>query len=136
MKLGSGVLIAIGLAFLCIGIVGIVVPILPSTPFLLVASACFFKASPRLHAWLTSHPRLGPPIARVSSGKGLTRREKIMIYAFACAMILPVLILSTSTHLRVFLLALLIVKAVVFVRMKESCPTDGARPSDSTHPVE
>lgn len=136
MKLGSGVLIAIGLAFLCLGIVGIVVPILPATPFLLVASACFLKGSPRLHAWLTSHPRLGPAITRVSERRGLTRREKVMIYAFACAMILPVFILSTSTHLRVFLLALLIVKAVVFIRMKEASPTDFARPSDSTYPVE
>ncbi len=136
MKLRSGALIAIGLAFLCLGIVGIVLPVLPATPFLLVASACFLKGSPRLHAWLTSHPRLGPAIVRVSEGRGLTRREKIMIYAFACVMILPVLVLSESTHLRVFLLALLIVKAVVFGRMKESSPTDRTRSSGSMHPVE
>ena len=50
-----------GLA-LALGVAGIVLPLLPTTPFLLVSAFCFARASQRLHDWLVHHPRLGPPI--------------------------------------------------------------------------
>lgn len=54
--------LSLGLLFLAIGLIGVVLPVLPTTPFLLVATAAFAKSSPRLHAWLIAHPVLGPPI--------------------------------------------------------------------------
>ncbi len=123
MKIGSALCVAFGTAFLALGVIGIVVPVLPTTPFLLVASALYVKGSPRLHAWLYRHPVFGPRLARMSSGLGLTAKEKLCIYAFACAMIVPVVVLTKSTHLRVFLLALLVLKAIVFLRL----PTAPAR---------
>jgi hypothetical protein len=48
----------------------------------------------------------------------MTRREKICVYACACAMILPVIMLTRSIHLRVFLIVLLGIKAFVFTRIK------------------
>lgn len=50
-----------GVALTC-GTVGIVLPLLPTVPFLLLAAFCFSRSSDRLHDWLVSHPRLGPPI--------------------------------------------------------------------------
>lgn len=51
-----------GLLALALGVAGVVLPLLPSVPFLLLAAFCFSKSSPRMHAWLVDHPTLGPPI--------------------------------------------------------------------------
>lgn len=52
----------LGALSLVLGLIGIFLPLLPTTPFLILASACFMRASPRIHTWLVSHPYLGPPI--------------------------------------------------------------------------
>jgi uncharacterized membrane protein YbaN (DUF454 family) len=110
-----------GFLLLALGIVGIVLPVLPTTPFLLAASFCFLKSSKRLHTWITTHKYFGPRIKRITES-GLTRREKISIYALVFAMLTPVFILSKSLHLRIFLVVLMLVKAVFFLRIKTAPP--------------
>jgi uncharacterized membrane protein YbaN (DUF454 family) len=110
-------LLAAGCVFLALGLLGLVLPVLPTTPFALAASLCFLKSSLRLHRWVTGHPVLGPRIQRFRT-RGITVREKVCIYCAVCAMILPVIVISRSLHLRVFLIVLLAVKAFVFMRIK------------------
>lgn len=50
----------LGYAATGFGIAGVFLPLVPTTPFLLVAAYAFARSSPRLHHWLTSHPRFGP----------------------------------------------------------------------------
>ncbi|MGL6172233.1 MAG: YbaN family protein [Vibrio sp.] len=52
----------IGITSLCLGIIGLFVPVLPTTPFILLASACFLRSHPRIHDWLLRHPSFGPLI--------------------------------------------------------------------------
>jgi uncharacterized membrane protein YbaN (DUF454 family) len=44
------------------GIIGAVLPLIPTTPFILLAAYCFAKSSPRFHGWLVNHPHFGPLI--------------------------------------------------------------------------
>lgn len=68
--------IASGLLSLGVGIVGIFVPLLPSTVFLLFASYAFARSSERLHGWLMRHPKFGPPIHNWLHGRAIHRTAK------------------------------------------------------------
>lgn len=52
----------IGLLMIVLAIIGAILPIMPTVPFLLVASWCFARSSPRFHHWLHNHKVFGPPI--------------------------------------------------------------------------
>ena len=51
-----------GWVSLILGCIGIILPLLPTTPFILLAAYCFSRSSERLHKWLTTHPQMGPLI--------------------------------------------------------------------------
>lgn len=65
-----------GSVSLVLGLIGVVVPGLPTTPFILLAAACYAKASPRLHAWLLNHRFTGPMLRDWEANRSLTRRTK------------------------------------------------------------
>ncbi|MDR1957088.1 MAG: YbaN family protein [Treponema sp.] len=125
-----------GFLFLLLGIIGIALPVLPATPFFLAASLCFLKGSARVHAWLMAKPFFSKRIARLRNGAGLTKKEKLSIYGLAFVMLLPLIILSPSPHLRIFLVVLLLVKALVFLRMKTAPASEKPLQDDTGNPVE
>jgi len=69
-------LLALGWLSVALGVLGIFLPVLPTTPFLLLAAACFMRSSRRFYLWLVEHPRLGPWIRDYLSGEGIPRRAK------------------------------------------------------------
>ncbi len=66
-----------GLVAVILGIVGIVVPLLPTTPFLLLAAACFLRSSERLYRWLITHRWFGPYIRNYREYHALPLRTKV-----------------------------------------------------------
>lgn len=67
----------IGWLSVALGVMGIFLPVLPTTPFLLLAAACFVRSSPRFYHWLVDHPRLGPWIRDYVEGNGIPLKGKI-----------------------------------------------------------
>lgn len=60
-----------------LGLIGAVLPLLPTVPFLLLAAFCFARSSERLHTWLVTHPKLGQPIQDWNEHGAIRPRAKI-----------------------------------------------------------
>ena len=60
----NAVLIVLGWGFVALGVVGVVLPVLPTTPFMLIALWCFARSSKRFHDWLYHHRLFGPPLRK------------------------------------------------------------------------
>ncbi|MGB6241764.1 MAG: YbaN family protein [Castellaniella sp.] len=86
----------LGTISLVLGVLGVFLPLLPATPFLLLAAFCYMRGSQRLHAWLMSHRILGPYIRDFQSGRGIPLRSKCLALAMmwpslaASAWIMPI----------------------------------------------
>ncbi|UCF45008.1 MAG: YbaN family protein [Candidatus Bathyarchaeota archaeon] len=76
-KLARALWLIAGTICLVLGAIGIVLPILPTTPFLLAAAACYYKSSPRMHNWLLNNKWFGEYIRNYKEGKGLSAKTKI-----------------------------------------------------------
>lgn len=72
------VYVALGILSCALGVIGIFVPLLPTTPFLLLSAALFFHSSPRLYNRLLNHPQLGPYIRHFREHKAIPLRVKII----------------------------------------------------------
>lgn len=72
------ILITIGLISLFLGVLGIFLPVLPTTPFLLLSSALFLRSSKPLYNWLMNHPTFGPYISNFMENKSIPLRIKVV----------------------------------------------------------
>ena len=72
-----GAWLALGLFFVALGIVGALLPLLPTTIFLILAAACFARSSARLENWLLDHPRFGPTLRAWRETGAISRHGKI-----------------------------------------------------------
>lgn len=71
----------IGCIAVALGVLGLFLPLLPTTPFLLLASACFARGSTRLHQWLLNNKPLGTYLRDWEAGRGIPLRAKILALA-------------------------------------------------------
>lgn len=73
------VLKVVGIVAVGLGVLGIFVPLLPTTPFLLLAAACFVRSSPRLYAWLIHHPWFGKYILYYRTYRAIPLQAKVIV---------------------------------------------------------
>lgn len=99
MRLLKFVWIILGTLSLAIGLIGIVVPGLPTTPFLLLTAWLYMKSSRRLHRMLITNKYVGPYIVEFQTNKGMTKRTKLhaigtmwVMISISCIFFIPSII--------------------------------------------
>lgn len=75
------ILIVLGSVSVALGILGTFLPLLPTTPFLLLAAACYAKSSRRLHNWLFTNRLFGSYLRSYAEGEGIPLRVKVVVIA-------------------------------------------------------
>ncbi|PHV10009.1 YbaN family protein [Chitinimonas sp. BJB300] len=75
-RLWRGFYLVLAVVSLCLAVLGLLLPGLPCTEFVLLAAWAAAKSSPRLHTWLVNHPRFGPMLHNWRNGCMLSRRNK------------------------------------------------------------
>ena len=109
-----------GSVSLALGLVGVVLPGLPTTPFVLLAAACYARASPRLHGWLLNHRFMGPMVRDWETPRSLTRRSKTVAQV---SMVVMVGLSAWGLRERPVVLAIVLVAALIGVWVVARIPT-------------
>lgn len=108
---------AVGLFSVGLGLLGAFLPLLPTTPFVLLASVCFARSSPRLNEWLHEHDTLGPPLRAWEEHRALPRRAKLVTIGLLWVSIPVSMYLASNRYLRAGLAAILLVATVLLARL-------------------
>lgn len=109
------IIMAIGIIATVLGAIGVMLPVLPTTPFLLLAAFCFAKSSDRFHQWLVNTKMYKTHMESFVESRSMTLKSKICILSFASSMLLLAAYFMESVHLRIFILCLIIFKYYYFI---------------------
>ncbi|NLH26972.1 MAG: DUF454 domain-containing protein [Syntrophomonadaceae bacterium] len=113
------VFIIIGTISVCLGVIGIFVPVLPTTPFLLLAAACYTRGSKKLYERLINHPVLGEYIKNYREGRGIPLHAKILGISLLWLTIgYSVLFVIENILLRILLIIIAICVTIHLVSIK------------------
>jgi uncharacterized protein len=115
-------LFVLGWAFVVVGAIGLALPGLPGTVFLILAAACFARSSPRFEAWLLGHPRLGPAVRQWRRTGAIPRAAKWI----ACASMAASWLILLATDVPAYgkagtALVLLLVAGYIVTRPDGGC---------------
>ncbi|MCG9969941.1 YbaN family protein [Pelotomaculum terephthalicicum JT] len=120
--------VLLGFLFFGIGTVGAFLPILPTVPFLLVASFCFAKGSTRFNSWFRSTKLYKNHLDGLVSSRAMTLRSKITVLSLASVMLILAFVFSPSAHARILIVCLLALKYYYFafkIKTVKENPVDG-----------
>jgi uncharacterized membrane protein YbaN (DUF454 family) len=109
----------IGTVSLFFGFIGVLLPIIPTTPFVLLSAACYYKGSERLHGWLSGNEVFGPMIRDYEEHGGMRKATKIKALTIMWVAVLAstLLILDTLT-MRTLILLIAVIGTASMLRVK------------------
>lgn len=114
-KIKKFIYISVGLISFALGAIGVVLPVLPTTPFLLLASFCFAKGSDRFNTWFINTKIYRKHLESFVKERAMTLKQKVCLLAFADFMLAFPLILLDNLHVKIFLVALILFKFYYFI---------------------
>lgn len=107
--------IIVGLLSFAIGAIGVILPVLPTTPFLLLASFCFVRGSDRFNNWFINTSIYKKHLESFVKDRTMTKKQRILLPAFATCMILIPFILVDNLMMRMTLILIVAIKWYYFI---------------------
>jgi len=105
----KGILVVSGTFFLVLGIIGIFIPLIPTTPFLLLAASCYVRGSKKFYNWLIKNRWLGEYIKNYQDGKGIPLNIKIISIMFLwITIIFSIILIVSNIFIRIILIIIVI----------------------------
>lgn len=117
----------IGLTSLALGIAGVVLPLLPTTPFVLLAAYCFARSSPRLHGWLLRHRVFGPLISNWEQHRAIAPRAKLLA-VLSMAAVFGISFLIGAPERVIIIQAVILPATCLFILTRPSGPRKATDP--------
>lgn len=109
------IFVIVGFISLLLGIIGTVLPILPTVPFLLLTSYCFARGSNKFEVWFKSSKIYKKYLEDFILNKSMTLKQKIYISTFADIMIAFPLVILNNLYIKLFLIIVIIFKYYYFI---------------------
>ncbi len=122
---------ALAWVFVGLGAIGVVLPILPTTPFMLLALGCFARSSPRFHRWLYNHKYFGPSLQRWREHRVIPRRVKVFAISTMAVSLGAMIAASGAPWYAIGLTAALMAYGAFFILR---CPSVVAPTDEPTAP--
>jgi hypothetical protein len=119
-----------GFISLSLAIAGAVLPLLPTTPFLLLAAFCFARSSPRLHDWLLAHRQFGPLITAWRRERAIPASAKRVAY-MAMGAVLALSWLLGAPAIVLVVQSLVLAASVLFIATRPTARPRSAQPRSS-----
>lgn len=91
-----------------LGVIGVFVPLLPTTPFLLLATLCFFRSSPKAYLWICEQPVLGESIKNWQKYRAISRKTKVIAGSMILISVLFVWLKATNIYVQIAVTCILI----------------------------
>lgn len=119
-KMMKPLFFSIGLIMLVLGLIGIMVPGMPTTIFMIIAAACFFRSSEKFYNWVVNNKLFGKAVLDYRSGNGMPLKAKLMAWgmmwifgSYAIFIAIP----DRLLYIRIFVLVLMIIGTIVVYRV-------------------
>lgn len=109
------ILIFLGFVSLFLGMIGIILPILPTAPFLLLTSYCFVKSSEKFNNWFLNSKIYKKHLENFAKNKVMTLRGELCLLLFVSTMLIATMIMVNSLIVTIILTSLIVIKYAYFI---------------------
>ncbi|MCI2942754.1 MULTISPECIES: YbaN family protein [Staphylococcus] len=125
------VLIALGIVFTVIAFTGAVLPLLPTTPFLILAAICFTNSSRKFKIWLESIQIYKNYVENLKKYKGYTMKEKIRILISLYIVVGFSIFMISNLYIRIGLMIMVVIQTIVLFTFVKTLPANFNQEKDS-----